>query len=151
MEVWQRALPAFNAMAATLNVAGAMPQSDTGKDPGPAGKAIAGLYMGTKPKYVVDLNRPVGYGRQVTALHYYLFSADGRVYRAYDDLKVPGGDAARFDFDAAQRSDPGNSGRYTVEGDRVHILIGGQPPETIATVLPKGNSVTIQTVLYVRQ
>ena len=151
METWQRALPALNAMAATLNVAAGTPPPDVAKGPGPAGRAVAGLYMGTKPKYVVDLNRPVGYGRQVVALHYYLFSADGRVYRAYDDLKVPGGDPGRFDFDAAQRADPGNSGRYTVEGERLHILMGEQPPETITAALPKGNGVTIQTVLYVKQ
>jgi hypothetical protein len=150
-EVWQRALPALNAMAATLSVAAATLQPYVGKGPGAAGKAIAGLYMGTKPKYVVDLNRPVGYGKHVVAPHYYLFAPDGRVYRAYDDLKVPGGDPARFDFDAAQRSDPVNSGRYTVEGERLVIAIGGQPPETISTAVPKGNSVTIQTVLYVRQ
>ena len=74
--------------------------------------------MGTKPKYVVDLNRQVGLGRHVPALHYYLFSAEGRVYRAYDQLEVPGGDISGFDFNAAQRADPVNSGRYTVKGGR---------------------------------
>jgi len=148
VETWERALPALNAMAATLKVTAGAPAPDVAKGPGAAGKAVAGLYMGSKPKYVVDLNRPAGYGRQVAALHYYLFSADGNVYRAYDDLKVPDGDPARFDFAAARSADPGNSGRYTVAGDRLHMTIGG---ETITAGIPKGSNVTINTVLYVKQ
>ncbi|MGH8579831.1 MAG: hypothetical protein ACREVK_06835 [Gammaproteobacteria bacterium] len=148
---WQRALPALNAMAGSLRVEAGSAAPALGEGPGPAGRAVAGLYMGTKSKYVVDRNRPVGYGSHVLALHYYLFSADGRVYRAYDELSVPGGDINRFDFDAPQRSDPGNSGRYTVKGDELHIQMGGQPPETITTAAPQGNRVTIDTVIYVRQ
>ena len=119
--------------------------------PGAAGAGVAGLYMGTKPKYVVDLNLPVGLGRHVPALHYYLFSAEGRVYRAYDQLEVPGGDISAFDFNAAQRADPVNSGRYTVKGGQLIIQFGGQPPETIVTAVPERNRVTIETVRYVRQ
>jgi hypothetical protein len=151
IETGQRALPALNAMSGSLRVIAGAPQQDIGKGPGAAGRGIAGLYMGSKSKYVVDLNRPVGYGSHAPAPHYYLFSAAGRVYRAYDELKLPAGGADRFDFGAAQRADPGNSGRYAVEGERLHILLGGQPPETITTALPKGNSVTIDTVLYIKQ
>ena len=117
----------------------------------PAGAKIAGLYVGTKPKYIVDLNGPVGSGTHVPALHYYLFSADGRVYRAYDTLAVPGGDVRRFDFNAAQRADPVNSGRYTVKGNQLTIQMGDQQPETIITAAPQDNRITIETVLYVRQ
>ncbi|MBI3528139.1 MAG: hypothetical protein HY067_09225 [Betaproteobacteria bacterium] len=151
MTTWQRALPALNVLGASLRVeAGAALPSVT-EGPGPAGGKIAGLYMGTKPKYVVDLNRPVGYGKHVPALHYYLFSADGRVYRAYDTLTVPGGEVSRFDFDAAQRDDPVNSGRYTVKGNQLYIKMGDQPPEMITTAAPQGNRITIDTVLYIRQ
>ena len=150
---WQRALPALNAMAASLRVeAGPAAASALGEGPGTAGRAVAGLYMGRTYKNVVDLNRPVGYGYNVVpALQFYLFSADGRVYRAYDELSVPGGDITRFDFDAAQRADPVNSGRYTLKGNQLHIQMGGQPPETITAAAPQGNRVTINTVLYVRQ
>src|SRR5262249_33551160 len=107
---WQRLLPALNALTATLRVeAGAPPPKLTAVPPD-EGRSVAGLYMGTKPKYMVNLNRPVGYGSQVVALHYYLFSVDGRVYRAYDDIQIPGGDIRKFDFDAAKRADPVNSG-----------------------------------------
>ena len=112
---------------------------------------MAGLYMGTKPKYVVNLNRPVGYGSWVTALHFYLFSTDGRVYRAYDQLSVPRGDVSSFNFDAAQRTDPVNSGRYTLTGNQLRIQMGGKPPETITTPAPKDNRVIIDTVVYLRQ
>lgn len=114
---------------------------------------IAGIlkeHMGTKPKYVADPNRPAGYGSHVPARHYYLFSADGRVYCAYDALPAPGGDINRFDFDAAQRADPVNSGRYTVKGNQLHIQMGSKP-EPITTAMPKGNRLEIETVTYVRQ
>lgn len=119
--------------------------------PGPVGRAMAGLYMGTKAKYIVNLNGPVGSGSHVPALHFYLFSADGRVYRAYDELRAPDGDVNRFDFDAAQRADPVNSGRYTVSGNQLRIQMGSQPPETITTAAPQNNRVTIDTVIYMRQ
>ncbi len=152
MTTWQRALPALNAMAATLRVETGAPPPKTAGAGGAEGRAIAGLYMGTKSKYVVDLNRPAGYGSHVMALHYYLFSADGRVYRAYDDIRVPGGDIGRFDFEAARRADPVNSGRYAVQGNELHLRMGdGQPPETIVIANPRGGRLTINSVLYVRQ
>jgi hypothetical protein len=148
---WQRALLSLNAMSASMRVDAEAASPAMTEGPGARGRAVAGLYMGTKPKYVVDLNRPVGYGSQVPALHYYLFSADGRAYRAYDDLPLPGGDASRFDFDAAQRADPVNSGRYTITGGKMFIQMGGQPVETITTAAPVGGRMTINTVVYVRQ
>jgi hypothetical protein len=44
------------------------------------------------------------------ALHYYLFSADGRVYRAYDFPPVAAANIELFDFDGAERTDRMNSG-----------------------------------------
>jgi len=152
MTTWQRAVPAFNAMAATLRVeTGAPPPRMAAVAPA-EGRAIAGLYMGTKPKYTVDLNRPAGHGSHVMALHYYLLSADGRVYRAYDEVRAPESDIGRFDFDAAKRADPVNSGRYAVQGNQLHIQMGeGQPAETISTARPRDGRLTIDTVLYIRQ
>jgi hypothetical protein len=92
-----------------------------------------------------------GYASYQNALHFYLFSADGRVYRAYDQLQVPGGAIPRFDFDAAERRDPMNSGRYTVDNGKLVIRMRGSPPETIATAAPRGGKVTINTVTYERQ
>ena len=151
MSTWQRALPALNTFAASLRVEAQTAVPAIAEGPGPTGDAVAGLYMGTKPKYVVNLNRPVGYGSWVTTLHFYIFSADGRVYRAYDQLSVPRGDVSRFNFDAAQRADPVNSGRYTLTGNQLRILMGDKPPETITTPAPKENRVVIDTVVYLRQ
>ena len=85
-----------------------------------------------------------------TALHYYLLSADGRVYRAYDFLNVPE-DIADFDFDTAERNDRENSGRYTVDGGKLVIRMAGQQPETIVTDAPRDGRVTINEVVYERQ
>jgi hypothetical protein len=151
LQTWQRAVAPLNQFSASLRVEAGTPVPSVAEGPGPAGAKVAGLYTGSKLKYLVDLNRPVGYGRYVAAFHYYLFSASGRVYRAYDNLPVPGGDPDRFDFDAAERADPRNSGRYTVKGNQLIIRIGEQPPETITVAAPQDNRVTIDSVLYIRK
>jgi hypothetical protein len=148
MQSWQQAVPHLNAMAATLRV-------EAGRAPPPlsaaAGRAAAGLYMGMKQKYMATMLNVTGSGYYTNALHFYLLSADGRVYRAYDKLDLPGSDAAHFDFDAAERRDPGNSGRYTIDEGKLLIHMGGPAPESIVTDLPRDGTVTINTVVYKRQ
>jgi hypothetical protein len=108
--------------------------------------------MGIKPKYMASMNNIIGStGYYTNALHYLFFSADGRVHCAYDRLEIPDGSLARFDFDAAERNDPTNSGRYTVDGDKLIIWLGGNAPQTIVTDVPRGRTLSINTVLYERQ
>jgi hypothetical protein len=148
MQSWQQAVPYLNAMAAGLRV-------EAGRAPPPlaqaAGRAVAGLYQGFKAKYMATMVNVTGSGYYTQALHYYLFSPGGRVYRAYDKLEVPGGDPARFDFDAAQRRDPDNSGTYTVDGGKLLIQFGGASSEKIVAPVPKGGTLTIYAVPYKRQ
>jgi hypothetical protein len=148
LQSWQQAVPYLNAMAASLRV-------EAGRAPPPltqaAGRGIAGLYMGFKAKYMATMVNVTGSGYYAQALHYYLFSANGRVYRAYDKLEVPGGNPARFDFDAAQRRDPDNSGTYTVDGGNLVIQLGGAAPEKIVAPVPKNGTLTIYAVPYKRQ
>jgi hypothetical protein len=151
MTAWQQVLPRLNAMSATMRVeAGAAPPRDqvvAASD----GQAIAGLYAGTKSNYVPDLIRGVGYGSHVMMPHFYLFSADGRVYRAYNGIRAPSG-IERFDYDAAQRADAGNSGRYAVQRNQLQIRMGdGQGSDAIVTARPQGGRLTINSVQYVRQ
>jgi hypothetical protein len=100
---------------------------------------MAGLYMGTKGKYVVNLNRPAGYGDWKMALHYYLFTPDGYVYRSYDAPPVPG------------KNDPGNSGRFTVKDGKLYLRMGPQRAEVVSAAPPQGGRLTIDSILYVRQ
>jgi len=141
---WQAAVPRLNQMAATLKVEGAPAAAPLSIE---AGNAVAGLYQGMKAKYVATMQNVTGYSSYQTALHYYVFSANGRVYRAYDKLEAPGG---RFDFDAAERRDPGNSGRYTVDKGKLVIRMKGDN-EPIVTDVPKGGVLTIYDVAYKRQ
>jgi len=142
VQSWQQALPALNALAATLRV-------ETAAAPPPltpaAGRAIAGLYMGMKPKFMALT------GSNTTALHYYLLSADGRIFRAYDKVNLPGGNIAMFDFDSAQRADPMNVGRYTVDGGKLIIEMETTNRETIVTDVPQGGVLSIYSVAYRRQ
>src|SRR5206468_10130850 len=135
------------AMAATLRVEAGHALTPLGPT---EGRSVAGLYMGMKQKYMATMINVIGSGYYTNALHYYLFSADGRVYRAYDKLEVPGGDIGRVDFDAAERNDPGNSGHYTVDAGKLHIRMGREP-ETIVAAPPKDGLLTINSVLYKRQ
>ena len=149
---WQHVLPQLNAFASTLRVVAGAPEPDYAAPVGAAGRAIAGLYMGFTKKYMTDLQRGSAYGYYVNAVQYYLFSADGRVYRHYDELKVPGGDPARFDFAAAEREDPVNSGRYTIKGDSIFVRVGSaERPERFALRVPNGNSLSIGSVSFTRQ
>ena len=142
---WQQAVPHLNQMAATMRV-------EAERAPPPlaaqAGHAVAGLYMGIKPKYMATMVNVIGSGYWQNAPHYYLFSADGRVYRAYDQLETPGG---RFDFDAAERRDAMNSGRYTVDGSKLLITMNRQSPEKIVTDVPRGGVLVINSISYTKQ
>jgi hypothetical protein len=143
---WQMAVPVVDAMAGTLQVEAERAPPPLGRA---AGGAVAGLYVAVASKYMTGLIGSPSYF--TNALHYYLFSADGRVYCHYDQLEVPGGNIARFDFDGAERNDPPNSGRYTVDGDKLIIRMGGNAPRTIVTDVPRNGSVTINSYLYKRQ
>jgi hypothetical protein len=146
-QMWARLGPAVNNLVRTMRVEMGAAAPSLTEGPGPAGQLMAGLYRGTKQKFMTGLTYQASYYK--TALHFYLFSPTGRVYRSYDQLSVPGGDITRFDFDFAQRSDPRNSGRYTIKDDKLYIKIGSDP--AIVTAAPKDNAVTIESVTYTRQ
>jgi hypothetical protein len=148
LESWQQALPAVNAVISSMRV-----QAQAAPPPLSlaAGRAVAGLYMGMKEKYTATMMNVTGHSSYVTSLHFYLFSADGRVCRAYDQLLVPGGDISRFDFDSAARSFPINSGTYTVDGDKLIIHMMGGTPDVITTDAPRDGTVKIGSVIYKRQ
>ena len=99
----------------------------------------------------VSLVEPVAYRFSyfIPAPHVYLFSKTGLVYRAYDEIRVPGGDIRRFDFDYAQRSNPTNCGRYTISDGKLYIKMGRDP--VIVTAVPNGGAVIIDSVTYTRQ
>jgi hypothetical protein len=145
--LWPRLVPELNALMHTMRVDTASAPPSVTDGPGPGGRTIAGLYRGTKSKFMTGLTFQPSYF--IPALHFYLFSTTGRVYRAYDQIPGLRGDSTRFDFDAAQKSDPENSGRYTIKNGKLYIQMGGEP--MISTAAPDGNTVTIQSVTYVRQ
>ena len=144
--------PQINAFAATLQVvsgtakpAVVAPSPTSADKPTSAGKTVAGLYMGFIRKFDAIQG-------QIPAVFYYLLSADGQVYRAADNLFVPGNDPAQFDFVGKRRADPFNSGHYIVQGDEITILIGpAQPPERLVTRLERGDMLRIRGIPYERQ
>ena len=142
LQSWQQAVPALNQMAGTMRIEKARAPAPLGAS---AGRAVAGLYMGIKPKYMATMVNVIGGGYYQNALHYYLFSADGRVYRAYDKLEAPGG---RFDFDAAESRDAMNSGRYTLDAGKLVITMKGEERETIVADLPRDGTLVINTIPY---
>jgi hypothetical protein len=109
--------------------------------------------VGIKQKCVSAVRVGVGAGSGgfVPALHMYLLSENGRVYRAYDDIMAPGGDIRRFDFDAAEQADPVNSGHFVVQGDQLLMTPGERSDEKIAVSLRQPGHLTIGTVDYTRR
>jgi hypothetical protein len=149
---WQHVLPQLNAFSTTLRVVSGTLEPDYAAPVGAVGRPLAGLYMGFTRKYMTDLQRGPAYGYYTNAVQYYLFSADGRVYRHYDELKIPGQDPARFDFARAEREDPVNSGRYTVRGDSIFVRLGpADRPERFGLRMPSGRTISIGSVSYTRQ
>jgi hypothetical protein len=139
-------LPLFDGWFRSLRVEAAptVPQITTPRitqGPGSPGRTVAGLYMAL-------VNYPRAFTTSNLAAYYYLLSAEGRVYRRYDDLSVPGGDPSRFDFDAAERADPVNSGRYSLEGNVLRIQMGAQRSETITTTAPVGGGFKIGSAYF---
>ena len=147
-ESWRRAAPAMEAMYRTLRVESAVAASSPGIVPPEAGTAIAGLYLGSRMRYMADLQRGSAYGRTVTVLHFYLLSADGWVYRFYD---VPSGDLTRFDFASAADEDPENAGRYGVDGGSLRLVMGGPQPQTLTVPLPRAGRLEVEGVVYLKQ
>jgi hypothetical protein len=143
---WQQVMPQLNAFAATLRVASGAPEPNVVAPPTPGGRAVAGIYMGLINKY--DAIRR----QTILAAQYYLLSADGRAYRAWDELSVPGNDPSRFDFAGARRADPVNTGQYNIQGDMITVRLGTpQQPETVVARLEPGNVIVIRGVRYERQ
>ncbi len=150
---FQRAWPAMAVTLGSLRVG-----TDNGPDltsplsPNEArgASAVIGVFMGLKQRYVTEMAMVTGSGRYVLAAHYYVFSGDGRVYRRYD-LDVPGNDPRRFNFAAAQREDPENSGTYRVHGNQLMLIMGPQGTERITTTLSEAGALQISSVRYERQ
>jgi hypothetical protein len=143
MASWQRIESHLAAFWATVHIDGGTRTPTVGASSPSAARAVAGVYMGYSTRYNAV------YGQRMPAWFYYLFSADGRVYRTYDD---PGNDPSRFDFAAAQRADPVNSGQYTIRGDSMVIRLGPpNQPETFEVAVPTGNAILIKGITYERQ
>ena len=146
MASWQRILPQVSAFSESLQIVSGAAAPGLVAPPSDAGRAVSGIYLGFANKY--DAIRR----QSVYAAFYFLLSADGRVFRAYDDISVPGNDPARFDFAGAQRADPVNSGRYIVQGESISMRFGSaQQPEVLVARMAPGNALVIGNVRYERQ
>jgi hypothetical protein len=146
---WQRAAPAMTAVLASMRVVAgvAAPRYRPRVRPKPrAGRCLHG-YQAVQ----VNLWGGVGGGTVAPAPHFYLFSADGRVYRTFDPLKLPPNGPAGFDFATAARDDPENSGRFSVQGNQLLIQFGGPGAEVVRTTVSPTGGFTASGVAYLRQ
>ena len=74
----QRVAPAMNAMIKSVRVVAGVAAPPMTHGSTPANRAQAGIYMGIKQKFQVNLWGGVGSGTFTPAPHFYLFSPDGR-------------------------------------------------------------------------
>lgn len=146
---WQRITPAVGTLFESVSIeAGAtMPASPARISA--AGRTMAGIYMGYKPKFTVNLFGPVGTGTFPPSPHFYLLSPDGRAYRTFDILKVPKSDPSRFDYAAAARTDPENSGQFSVQCNQLVMRFGAA--DTVTATMVSRDVFTIYGVTYARQ
>ena len=119
-----RVVDATGGAGASAGGSGAAGAGGTTHAPGPAASRVAGLYIGSRMMFQGDPMGGVGSGSWVASSYWYLLAPDGRVQRGYRVPKTPNGDITRFDFDAARREAPQDSGTYTVEGSKVTLVMG---------------------------
>jgi hypothetical protein len=153
-ESWQMMQPSLNVVLNSLSVGAAPAPPPIDEAARHDYAAIAGLYAGVRMKFISDLSHGAGSGGFLPARHFYLFSKDGRVYRAYDGIQAPAGDADQFDYDAALAQDPRNTGTYAVSLGRLHLTVGGTHGEQVDDWFvagPSNGQITIQTVVYTKQ
>jgi hypothetical protein len=150
-QAWSILARPLQALMATLRV-------ETGPEAPPmtptaASRELAGLYGAMRPKFVSVIGPGVGAGSGgfVRAMHFYLFSDDGRVYRAFDGIAVPRGDFRSFRFQEAAAADPVNSGRYSIEGRQLTLRMGERLDEETTITLRETGRLLIGTVEYLRQ
>jgi hypothetical protein len=149
---WQRVAPAMAALMSSMRIASGVPTPQVPAQASQATRAYAGVYMGNKQQFRPNLWGGVGSGTFTPSLHFYLFSADGRVYRTFDVLKIPQNGPIGFDFAAAARSDPDNSGQFAIQGDQLLMQFGqGGGTETIRTPVSRTGGFTASGVTYERQ
>jgi hypothetical protein len=148
---WQRAAPAMTAALSSVRVVAGAAAPEVPAVSSPANRAVAGVYMGYKQKFQVNLWGGVGSGTFTPAPHFFLLSADGRAYRTFDPLKLPANGPAGFDFATAAREDPENTGRFSVQGTQLLIQFGGPGAEMIRTAVSPGGGFTASGVAYSRQ
>jgi len=149
---WQKAFPSAAQSLKSMHVGKKPAPPSLSNGPGPSGAKLAGLFQGMGNKFTVNLDLGPGYGQAKPALRYYLLSSEGRVYRCYDF--PPGGSvsaAKQFDFDAAEREDPGNTGRFAVRGNQLYMKMGGPNAEEIKTMIDDIDVLQLDGVTYVRK
>lgn len=150
-QAWSVLSHSLQALMATLRVEigpEAPPMTPTA-----ASRALAGLYGAMRSKFVSLIGPGVGAGSGgfVRAMHFYLFSDDGRVYRAFDSIAVTGGDFRSFNFEDAAAADPVNSGRYSIEGKQLTLRMGERLDEEATITLRETGRLMIGTIEYLRQ
>ena len=126
-DAWQRYQTGLFGLLDSIRIAAPEPPTPGG----PVSTEVAGLFLAFKSQFQPNVLGGVGSGSWQMGTEYYLFSENGRVHRGRKLPNAPGGDLRRFNYDAAQRDDPANSGRYTVHGEQVIIRLGNSPFETI--------------------
>jgi hypothetical protein len=124
------ATPEVAAAVAAAAPAAAKPQA---APVAPAPAFLPGMYVGNVRRLIPSFvgGKESG-GMWVTGPQYFLLSGDGLAYRNYEQPRLPGGDASRFDWKRAQVNDAANTGTYEVIGGQLTLRLGN---ETISAKL----------------
>jgi hypothetical protein len=146
---WQRIMPGVNALFKSVSLGTDVADIPPAGGPDAAG-GFAGIFMGFKPKYTVNLNGPAWSGTYPPAPFFYIFSPDGRAYRTFDATKVPQGGPGMFNYGAAANVDPLNSGSFSVRGNQI-VMRFGRGSETVMGEMISKDAFVIYGVTYSRQ
>jgi hypothetical protein len=135
----QANLPALNAMFNSISILRNVGGGTTANRNAASGRLaeIAGLYVGYRLEWHGNPFGGVASGTWQPGPYFYLLSPEGRVQRGYRLPRTPNGDITLFDYDAARREAPNDSGSYELEGPHVTFIMGSDT--VVADITPEGN------------
>jgi hypothetical protein len=85
-----------------------------------------------------------------TETEFYMLSGDGRVHRGTGVPQVPNGDIRQFDYDFAMRSQPFNTGTYSVRGGEIVMQFAQASPSVVTATLGSAGDLVIYRRSYQR-
>jgi hypothetical protein len=137
---WTAAAPAMLASLNSMQLADGtvVAAQAAAPPPSPGDASLGGIYMTMTSRFLAL------YNTSVAAPYFYMLANDGHLYRTYEPAA---GDTQAFNYVAASRTDPENSGTWVRRGNQIVMRVGVE--QIVATI--QRNDFVLGGKLYAKQ